>query len=433
MLRRITYSKTYFLLTLIVLTQGVFYLKFAALILLIPYIKEGISGDHFKIDSIAAFYLILPIIGILSYLTQILAEGLAPKAVILVAASLSFWIIYFLVYVVSKYWIRKVSFETIDWVLMSFFKINLLFCGFEYLLMVIEYKNINPFLTELATSAGDNIKGLLANSSANMVVNSFFLLYLLITKKPLHLLLAAILVILFTTYMSGILCFAVAISFHFLFNRKISLRIRLASLTGLLLMAGILFIVSYNNILYAAGIIESVFSLSPPRKIVSFTETYEQLFSGVRSFLIGASPAHFSSRIAFIGGGEFVSWYPETLAYTSTLFQKYHFQHWNNDILSIPFSDGTANQPFSVYNQLLGEYGILGMGSFLLLYVRGISKKLKGNSFRLLFLISIFLYMLLDYWFEYLVSMILIELLVLTIEKYQQNEARSVLPKGNIH
>lgn len=414
----ITRSNIYFLITLIMLIQGIFYLKFFALFLLIPYLIDGIRKNEFRFDSIAFFYILVTFTGITSYLFYMLTTEANPKGAFLLFISLFLWMFYLAVYLVIKKWIGKKSLTDIRWVIVTLFSINSVLCLLQYISLIIQYKTLNPFLSELSTSAGDYIKGLFSNSSANLVINTFFILYFLTSRMSIRYVLVGTLVILFTSFMSGILCLVIAAAIHFTFNKQIPLRLRVGSLGAMLLLILLFALISYDNLIYAYNIIETVFSVSPPRKIVSFIQTFDFISSDLKSLLIGVSPGHFSSRIAFIAGGEYVNWYPDSLRYLSDAFRKNHFQLWNFDTLAIPFNDGTANQPFSVYNQLLSEYGIIGFLLFIFFYVRGAFRKVNGTPYALFIKIIFLLFLFLDYWFEYLTCMIFFELIIQAIHKF---------------
>jgi len=411
-------SKKVFLFTLILLVQGVFYLKFLALPLVVLILFNNGLSQKIKFDSISIFYCLIIFIGSLSYFIEIFRSGFQVRGALLVLFSLGMWLFYLIIYLMLKGWSYNREWNELEWVLESFFKINVIVCLFQYFLILFSYKVFNPFASELATSAGDNFKGLFANSSVNMVVCAFYSIYFLI-KNNIKFFGISILIILFTSYMSGVLIYFFAFGLFFLFSNKVNFKLKLVSLSLFGILGLVLFLISYDNIIYAYTIIESVFTLSPPRKVVSFAQTVDFLKSDVLTFLFGASPAHFSSRFAFIGGGEFVNWYPSFLTFRSGAFNVNHFQLWNNEVLSIPFNDGTGNQPFSVYNQIFGEYGLIGFLCLIAFYLNGVWNRLRGSSYVFLILISLLLFFLLDYWFEYLATMIMFELLIIGIDRYR--------------
>jgi hypothetical protein len=408
------------LITIILLVQGIFPLKFVALIFLLPIFLNANIFDYFKLDSIAKFYLLIPLIGLVSFIIEMLVWGINFREIILVAFSLFLWFFLFLNYISIKKWISETPFDKIDWVIVAFFKLNTFVTLLQYGYLILKYKSINPFSSELATSAGDSYMGIFANSSVNMIINSFLLVYFLITKnKSIYNLIIPILIIISTSYMSGIVCFLIGTIFYFFVSKNLPIRLRIGILLLLVFVVITVYVITYENIIYAYTILESIFSINPPRKILSFFDTYELLSSNIKIFFVGASPAHFSSRVAFIGGGEFVDWYPKSLVFLAKNFSQFHFQLWNNEVLSIDFNDGTANQPFSVYNQVIGEYGIVGVITFLTFYLKGVWKKIRGIQYSLLMIISLILFLFLDYWFEYISTMLIFEFIILAVSRYK--------------
>ncbi|HNE92763.1 MAG TPA: hypothetical protein PKZ66_01460, partial [Chitinophagaceae bacterium] len=163
---------------------------------------------------------------------------------------------------------------------------------------------------------------------------------------------------------------------------------------------------------YAVRVGSTVVEEVKPRKQVSFEQTGEAILSSTSVFFFGYGMGNFSSRLAFIAGGEYVSWYPTALVRKSVEFYNNHFQLWNYEVLDVPFSDGTANQPFSVFNQFLGEYGFIGTIILLYFYFYSLFKQSKKYSFIRLLLVLLFFYMLLDYWFEFFSVIVVFELIV---------------------
>ena len=363
--------------------------------------------------------MIMPVIGLFSYISQIITNGFFLNGAILVCLSIFLWYLYLAFYLSAKLWISHSGIDKIDWLLITVFKINALFCLLQYFLLVIEYKTLNPFVSEMSTSAGDNIKGIFANSSVNLVVNAILLYYSLVTKRSIYITVISILIILFTSFMSGIACILMAAGVHFIFDKKISFKKRIGSVLVAAIFISIFYIISYENFIYAYSIIETILTFNPPRKIVSFLQTLDYLDSSLIHFLIGGAPGHFSSRVAFIGGGEYVTWYPSSLTFLSPDFYKNHFQLWNFDTLAIPFNDGTGNQPFSIYNQTLGEYGITGFLCLIFFYFRCMLKKIKKLPYSRFIMILLLLFFFLDYWFEYLSFIIIFEIIILAISSYR--------------
>ena len=242
------------------------------------------------------------------------------------------------------------------------------------------------------------------------ILSLFFSFYLF--KKENFKAVVTIIIILLTTYMSGILIFGAIFSFYFLLISKFSITKKIVLLFSLIALSTLFYFVSKDNVEYVVNISSTVVEDVPPRKLTSFQQTLAFSSSSYSNFFFGNGIGNFSSRLAYIAGCEYVSWYPPYLVRRSHQFNNNHFQLWNYDILSTPFFDGTANQPFSVFNQFLGEYGFIGTIILLYFYFYSLFKQSKKYSFIRLLLVLLFFYMLLDYWFEFFSVIVVFELIV---------------------
>lgn len=302
-------------------------------------------------------------------------------------------------------------------ILKIFFKVNFFLVVLQVVFMCIEMKTFFPFSN---MSAGDNIKGLFRNSSVNMVIMSFYSIFFIHNKKYKYFLLA-ILVAILTFYMSGLILFIGVVLFYIFFNFPFYKKLKVlgALLLGLLLFT----LISPKNVEYVQLILKNKINskTDPARKLVSFEQTLDHWVSDPGNFIYGSGGGKFSSRTAFITGGEYVGWFPENLTYLSQDFEENHFQLWSSKILSIPYKDGTSNQPFSFYNKIVGEYGLLGIILFLI-YLSTPIKYYKRLTYGKLIFLLIFAYFLLDYWFEYFSVIVFLELFIfLDIKKHLQN------------
>lgn len=156
---------------------------------------------------------------------------------------------------------------------------------------------------------------------------------------------------------------------------------------------------------------DSTFQIKSPGKIICWRQTFAFLKAHPSKLITGAGIANFSSKLAFKSSGINIagSW-PSKFKYTSKPFLGNHLDLY---LYYFSKSDGfhsTINSPASVYDQLIGEYGIVGLVTYFLFYLRFFAKKITLRSFglSLVFLLSgIFFF---DYWFEQLSIVILFEL-----------------------
>ncbi len=339
-------------------------------------------------------------------------------------------LMWFLAYLAHNFIVNSskiLQIESIEKILNTFFTLNVLLVVVEYIVVCFRAESIFPFGVEgFGMSTGDYLRGFFANSSVNMVIMAFFATYYYYQMKTIKTAFAIVIMIL-TTYMSGIILAlaVVAIYGFFMFSFKNKIKILLAIVVGIYSFS----IISPENVKYVKAVFNEKINskTDPARKIVSFEQTASNFVSSTSSFLLGEGGGKFSSRTAYLTGGEYVSWYPKDLIYRSEKFENNHFQLWNNKALSIAYRDGTANQPFSFYNKIVGEYGLIGILLFLV-YISYFLKNRRYLTYGKLILPLMLGFFVLDYWFEYFTVILFFELfMLLDIKKNQQLEQISTI------
>ena len=315
--------------------------------------------------------------------------------------------------------VKSCTVSSLEKVLTYFFKANVFLVILQYILISIEAKSILPFSVPIyGMSTGDYLKGFFINSSVNMIIMAFFAVYFF-TKKDKTKTIVAIIIAVLTTYMSGILIALVMLCLYafFMFSLKNKAKVIVFIVVGTYVFS----ILSPENIEYIQTILtEKINSKTDPsRKLVSFKETAANFVSSPGSFLFGEGGGKFSSRTAYLTGGEYANWYPKDLVYRSKKFENNHFKLWNHAALSIPFKDGTANQPFSFYNKIIGEYGMIGLLLFSI-YISYFLRRFKILTYGRLILPLLLGFFVLDYWFEYFTVILFFEFFMLLDLKRQQ-------------
>ena len=172
---------------------------------------------------------------------------------------------------------------------------------------------------------------------------------------------------------------------------------------------------SFAHKTYGNQLLKDAIKISKPYsgKTLSFIETKQFLTSRPRNLLLGAGAGNFSSKLAFRASGiEVVGRYPMRYQYISDIFKNNHLE-----ILSYYMSQeaglhSTTNMPFSVYNQLLGEYGLVGFTLFLLCYVLFFLKRWQQLRYGKILLPIMLLFFVSDFWFENLSLVLVFELLI---------------------
>jgi len=127
---------------------------------------------------------------------------------------------------------------------------------------------------------------------------------------------------------------------------------------------------------------------------------------------LGAGIANFSSRTAFKATAlDIAGSYPKKYSYISPSFLNNHlFLYVFYHSQSQP-KHSAENTPDSTYYQLLGEYGVIGMLAFLLLYVGYFIKRLPRSGYGIPLLLLLLMAFSVEYWFEQLSIVILAEVL----------------------
>lgn len=152
---------------------------------------------------------------------------------------------------------------------------------------------------------------------------------------------------------------------------------------------------------------------SLPGKLVAVEQTLNYYKKNPGKILTGAGAGNFSSKLAFratsmkVAGG-----YPAKFAYISDDFRNNHLDLYLYYFTGKDDYHSIINSPNSTYDQLLGEYGLLGLVSFVIFYLVFFIKRVKKSSYA----IPLFLFMLgafgIEYWFEQLSVVIFFELLL---------------------
>jgi hypothetical protein len=133
--------------------------------------------------------------------------------------------------------------------------------------------------------------------------------------------------------------------------------------------------------------------------------------------LLGTGMGNFSSRLAFRTAGLGIEGaYPAQYTYIHPFFRDnylfiYLYYHARDE-----GQHSVINKPDSVYGQLLSEYGLIGAGCFIFLYLAAFGRRVwkgRGRSYGLPLLLLMTGAFFMEYWFEQLSVVVLFELLIL--------------------
>jgi hypothetical protein len=151
-----------------------------------------------------------------------------------------------------------------------------------------------------------------------------------------------------------------------------------------------------------------------PGKILAMQQTLNYLQQHPQKILMGSGLGNFSSKMAFkatslgVAGG-----FPARYAYINSSFLTNHLDVYLNFFSRSADWHSLINSPNSVYDQLLSEYGLIGLIAFMVFYLGYFVKDYKKLTYGIPLLIFISGILLLDYWFEQLSIIIFFELLML--------------------
>jgi len=411
------------------------------------------SNLKHSLKEIPPFYLLIIGFSLIQYF--VLAD-FTRDYLLFFSIGMAYWIFSGLAFALIFARIKSSNSQRNHITLTSFFWLNLGVTAFQLLMTMIHSGTINPFALwdnpEFGTSTGDHLKGLfLAPCYINFMANSFFALYFLSKQKLVNSVLAVITLCLTSSNFAIILFVPTYLVVSF-FSRVPKAKLAaLGSMAFIVLFYGL---ISRSNYYYLT---ESIFKIEHhydekkigkvdntvstnnlasnkedieyfkdnKGKVIAINQTIDFLKSDWKNFLFGAGIGNFSSLLARRQSDI-------QIEQKSRLFKKlplrvspsYRDNHYTIErhIYNMSSDWHSIQQlPSSFFNQILGEYGVLGTVLFLVFYIGYI---LKRSKFNLVFFPIAFLmgyYLLFDYLFEYLSIVVLFEvffmLMILEPEK----------------
>lgn len=168
-----------------------------------------------------------------------------------------------------------------------------------------------------------------------------------------------------------------------------------------------------------------------PGKVIGLLQTINFLRQHPSKILTGNGIGNFSSKLAFRASGIGVTGgYPAKYIYIDRDFEANHLDLYLAFFSKESGYHSLTNSPYSVYDQLLSEYGLLGLLAFLIYYLGFFAKNYKVLTYGIPLLAFMLMILCIDYWFEQLSVMVLFELMLfLNIKEGEgpsQNQALTV-------
>ncbi len=151
-----------------------------------------------------------------------------------------------------------------------------------------------------------------------------------------------------------------------------------------------------------------------PGKLLAFQQTFTFFKMHPLKIITGTGSGNFSSKLAFratalgMAGG-----YPKKMSYIHNDFLNNHLGLYLTYFSKDRELHSLVNNPNSVYDQLIAEYGVLGLLAFILLYLAFFVKHLRKLTYGIPLLLILLGSFCVEYWFEQLSIVVLFELMML--------------------
>ncbi|MDR3712753.1 MAG: hypothetical protein P4L51_08055 [Puia sp.] len=455
--RETDWTLLFFLLLVTDVKTAVKIVAVAAIFLLRPNFRFGLRWRPLRESRLPLFYCAAAAIAVLNWLLRIGSSTVSQDVLLL--NGLFFWALCFLIIHQLKLFVEQGGLARIHRTLSFFFLLNILVSAGDLVHIMWVTGSLNPYQfqgmdQQYFIGTGDKIRGITFDFSlTNALINAFGLVYFA-RRRQFALAVACMCVLLMTgsNFTNMLMVPILFVLFFFKSNKAQKI------LAGgcLLLMVFFLRVISPENKDYAAVTLEKLageqsftvraqtlkerkalseeqrlFDLRAaqilqadtfrpaglerrlPGKVISFMETWRFMQTHPAKILLGDGMGHFSSKLAFRATTlDVAGSYPAKYGYIDPDFKRNHLA-----LYLFYFTKGTEhhsilNVPHSVYNQLVGEYGLIGLLALFVLYFGYFLRHLKKLSYGIPALLILAVAFVADYWFEQLSLVILFELLL---------------------
>jgi hypothetical protein len=150
-----------------------------------------------------------------------------------------------------------------------------------------------------------------------------------------------------------------------------------------------------------------------PGKITGIKQTFDFFKQHPTKAFFGEGIGNFSSKLAFKATGlNFTGGYPKKYIYINPDFLRNHLDVYLSFFSRGPGTHSLTNSPFSVYDQLLAEYGLCGLLTLFIFYIWFFARHYKKLTYGIPLLVLLLSIFFIDYWFEQLSVVILFELML---------------------
>ena len=148
-------------------------------------------------------------------------------------------------------------------------------------------------------------------------------------------------------------------------------------------------------------------------KILALQQSVSFLKANPNYLISGTGPGKFASKLAFKATGlNIAGGFPARFVYCNSDFLNNHLRLYIHFLLQNAGSHSIIHNPASVYDQLVTEYGMIGLCAFIFLYLIFFLKRISIKGYGLPMLLLLLMAFTIDYWFEQLSVVVLFELLI---------------------
>ncbi len=172
------------------------------------------------------------------------------------------------------------------------------------------------------------------------------------------------------------------------------------------------------------------FDEANPGKMAAFKQSVVFFKNHPDRILSGEGIGNFSSKLAFRATGlKMAGSFPGNLTYSNSDFLNNHFRLFVYFFEKPAESHSLMHNPASVYDQLITEYGLLGITVFAFYYIGFFIRQRNSLSYGIPVLFLLLAFFVADYWFEQLSIVVLFELIMFTdikehtqfVKRYERN------------
>lgn len=159
---------------------------------------------------------------------------------------------------------------------------------------------------------------------------------------------------------------------------------------------------------------QSYFNPGRPGKVIGFIQTVDFLRSHPDKLIAGDGLGNFSSKLAFRATGlGFAGAFPLHRIYISKDFLLNHLDLYLDYFSRRTGFHSLINSPYSVYDQILAEYGIMGLLALIICYLWFFGRHYRKLTYGLPVILIVMSVFFIDYWFEQLSVLVFFELLLM--------------------